>query len=81
MLAGCRVWALAGKTPAGLAAKLDSIWHEPHQRKGRNEARTMEILAPKASLPRCQAPRMFDAVRAEALFMSTLQPPAAGRPG
>ncbi len=34
----------------------------------------MEILATKESLPRYQAPRRFDAVRAEALFMSALQP-------
>jgi hypothetical protein len=40
----------------------------------------MEILATKASLPRYQAPRMFDAVRAEALFMSTLQPSESPSP-
>ena len=40
----------------------------------------MEILATKASLPRYRAPRRFDAVRAEALFMSTLQPSESPSP-
>ncbi len=40
----------------------------------------MEILATKASLPGYQAPRRFDAVRAQALFMSTLQPSESPSP-
>ncbi len=40
----------------------------------------MDILATKASLPRYQAPRRFNAVRAEALFMSTLQPSESPSP-
>ena len=40
----------------------------------------MDILATKASLPGYEAPRRFDAVRAQALFMSTLQPSESPSP-
>jgi hypothetical protein len=40
-----------------------------------------EILATKTSLPWFEGPGTFEAVRAEALFASTLQPSGASSPG
>jgi hypothetical protein len=40
-----------------------------------------EILATKTSLPGCEVPGTFEAVRAEALFVSTLQPSGSPSPG
>jgi hypothetical protein len=40
-----------------------------------------EMLATKTSLPWCEGPGTFEAVRAEALFASTLQPSESSSPG
>jgi hypothetical protein len=40
----------------------------------------VEILATKTSLPGCEMPGTFEAVRAEALFLSTLQPSGSPSP-
>ena len=40
-----------------------------------------EIPATKTSLPGCEGPATFEAVRAEALFASTLQPSGSPSPG
>ena len=40
-----------------------------------------EILATKTSFPGCEGPGTFEAVRAEALFASTLQPSGSPSPG
>ncbi|SRR2546430_2665617 len=40
----------------------------------------VEILATKTSLPGCEMPGTFEAVRAEALFVSTLQPSGSPSP-
>ncbi len=39
-----------------------------------------ETLATKTSLPGCEMPRTFEAVRAEALFVSALQPSGSPSP-
>jgi hypothetical protein len=59
--------------------KVDSRRRERQQaakaEKEGSEAQTMaETLAMKTSLPRRTMPGTFEAVRAEALFLSTLQP-------
>jgi hypothetical protein len=40
----------------------------------------VNILAAKTSLPSCELPGAFEAVQAEALFASALQPSASPRP-
>jgi hypothetical protein len=65
--------------------KLDSRRRERQQaanaEKQGSEAQTMaETLATKTSLPGRKMPVTFEAVRAEALFLSTLQPSGSPSP-
>jgi hypothetical protein len=65
---------LATKTQPELAAKLDAFGRAPVSGRQKRGKTMVEILAMLTSLPGCGTPGTFEEVRAEALFVSRLQP-------
>jgi hypothetical protein len=72
---------LAVKTQPDLAAKLDVFGRGPGKWGGRKRGKTMvAILAMQTSLPGCGTPGTSGEIRAEALFVSSLQPSGSPTP-
>jgi hypothetical protein len=72
---------LATKTQPDLGAKLDVFGRAPVSGSGRKRGKTMvETLAMPTSVPGCGTPGTIGEVRADALFVSNLQPSGSPSP-